>query len=53
MKNQEEKDLLTRFIEENDQSKKGKIIGKLLYRASRDGDKANIFHSKCDGKGAT
>ena len=23
---------------------------KLLYRASRDGDKANDFHSKCDGK---
>ena len=22
----------------------------LLYRASRDGDNANVFHSKCDGK---
>ena len=53
LKNQEEKDLLTRFIEENDQSKKGKIIGKLLYRASRDGDKASTFHLKCDGKGST
>ena len=53
LKNKDERDLLIRFIEENDQSKKGKINGKLLYRASRDGDKASIFHLKCDGKGAT
>ncbi|GBB89069.1 hypothetical protein RclHR1_15720003 [Rhizophagus clarus] len=26
---------------------------KLLYRASRDGDTAEAFHSKCDNKGAT
>ena len=53
LKNKDERDLLIRFIEENDQSKKGIINGKLLYRASRDGDKVSIFHQKCDGKGAT
>lgn len=26
---------------------------KFLYRASTDGNKANIFHSKCDSKGPT
>ena len=30
-----------------------KIEVKLLYRASRDGDKAEDFHSKCDNKGST
>lgn len=30
-----------------------KIKPKLLYRASRDGFEATIFHSKCDGKGPT
>ena len=30
LKNKEERDLLIRFIEENDKSKKGKINGKLL-----------------------
>ena len=30
-----------------------KIEVKLLYRASRDGDKAEDFHNKCDNKGST
>ena len=43
LNNNDEIELLIRFIEENDQSKKGIINGKLLYRASRDGYKASIF----------
>ena len=30
-----------------------KIDAKLLYRASKDGDKAKDFHDKCDNKGST
>lgn len=48
-KTKQEKDLLCKWIN----GKKKKITTELLYKASRDGDKASIFHEKCNGKGAT
>ena len=47
LKTQKEKEKLFNFI-----NKKIKSI-ELIYRGSRDGDSANIFHQKCDNKGPT
>ena len=43
--NMEELELITKKINKND----NQIIINLLYKASADGDKASIFHRKCDG----
>ena len=48
-----EKNMLIKFIEDNDNSKKGIIRTKLLFKATKDGDKSADFHNKCDFMGAT
>jgi len=49
--NKEHLELFRKWIDR----KNGKVNYefKLLYRASRDGNTATVFHSKCDNKGAT
>ena len=46
--NANEYDMISDWISPNK-----KIELNLLYRASRDGDKAKIFHDKCDNKGSS
>ena len=46
--NKEEINLISNWIKPN-----SKIIFKLLYKASIDGDLMSTFHSKCDNKGPT
>jgi hypothetical protein len=48
-----EKNILIKFIEENDSTKKGTIRTKLLFKATKDGDKSVEFHNKCDLMGPT
>ena len=48
-----EKNTLIKFIEDNDTTKKGIIRTKLLFKATKDGDKSIDFHNKCDFMGAT
>ena len=48
-----EKNILIKCIEENDSTKKGTIRTKLLFKATKDGDKSVEFHNKCDLMGPT
>ena len=43
-----EYDMISDWISSNK-----KIETKLLYKASKDGDKSKDFHDKCDNKGST
>ena len=54
IKTKEELKLIDDRIKNNDEILKKKTINyKLLYRGTRDGDKAQTFHSKCDNKKPT
>ena len=54
IKTKEELKLIDDRIKNNDEILKKKTINyKLLYRETRDGDKAQTFHSKCDNKKPT
>ena len=54
IKTKEELKLIDDRIKNNDEILKKKTINyKLLYRGTRDGDKVQIFHSKCDNKKPT
>ena len=54
IKTKEELKLIDDRIKNNDEILKKKTINyKLLYRGTRDGDKVQTFHSKCDNKKPT
>ena len=54
IKTKEELKLIDDRIKNNDEILKKKTINyKLLYRGTRDGDKVQTFHSKCDNKTPT
>ncbi len=53
IKTKEELTLIDDRIKTNDDILKKTINYKLLYRGTRDGDKVQIFHSKCDNKKPT
>jgi len=47
---------MTKFLRvwlEQELRTEGRVIGRRLYSASRDGNTSKAFHKKCDGKGAT
>jgi hypothetical protein len=48
--NDDEKEMVCKWIESSNNSISST---ELLYRLTRDGDSAQTFHSKCDGKGTT
>ena len=50
IKNEKEYNLIKSGIKDLNNKK---VELKLLYKASKDGDSPEIFHSKCDGKGPT
>ena len=43
-------ELINKRLKNKEILKEKEVIYKLLYRASRDGDQAKIFHEKCDNK---
>ena len=43
-------ELINKRLKNKEILKEKEVIYKLLYRASRDGDEAKIFHEKCDNK---
>jgi len=47
VKSNDELDLMKEWLN------KSYIVSELLYRGTKDGFSASVFHSKCDGKGAT
>ena len=53
IKTKEELTLIDDRIKTNEDILKKTINYKLLYRGTRDGDKVQIIHSKCDNKKAT
>jgi len=53
LQNDDQKEMLTKWIAEVYPKDKQKISFELLYRGTRDGMGANSFHNKCDNKSPT